>query len=358
MTVPPLDDEARTAPPETTWTPIDMSLVGMTVEEATIFMRVDDVGLIYPGRVHWFQGESESHKTWVLLIAVAQILLDGGNCAYVDFEDHPASIKSRLQALGVPEEVITDPNRFVYMRPDETLGDDQRAELFEALDATKPALVVVDGVSESMNIEDLDPNSTPDTAEWIRRIPKLIAATGPAVAVIDHQTKSTEGRKGWAIGSQHKKAGTDGASYDVTAIRKVHRAYLGDPVEGIVSVRVAKDRPGYVRGHSPGDLAATVKLTAWPDGGVTYQVTTDAVANDYGVRQRIAQYLDGAPGSSKRSIRDAGGKGELIDSAIAAMITDGYVRMEKQGSAHAHYLTDKGYETFIEKSEGLEDDGK
>jgi hypothetical protein len=347
MTAPPLDDQARTAPPETTWTPVDMSMVGLTVEEATIFTRLDEVGLIYPGRVHWFQGESESHKTWVLLIAMAQILIDGGNAAYIDFEDHPASIKSRLEALGVPTETITDPNRFVYMRPDEPLGDDQRAELFTALDATKPVLVVVDGVSEAMNVEDLDPLSTPDTAEWIRRLPKLIAATGPGVAVIDHQTKAIEGRKGWAFGSQHKKAGTDGAAYDVTAIRKVHRAYLSDPVEGLVVVKVVKDRIGYVRGHSPADNAATIRITAWPDGGITYQVTTDAIANDFGLRQRIAQYLDGAPGASKRSIRDAGGGRETLDQTLAGMIADGHVRMEKQGAAHAHYLTDEGYAAYL-----------
>lgn len=348
---PPPVDQAITVPLETTWAPVDMSLVGSTVEEATIFTRLDDVGLIYPRRVHWFQGESESHKTWVLLIAMTQILLDGGNVAYIDFEDHPASIKARLKALGVSEEILTDPDRFVYMRPDEPLGDDQRADLFAALDATKPVLVVIDGVSEAMNVEDLDPSSTPDTAEWIRRLPKLVAATGPGVAVIDHQTKAIEGRKGWAFGSQHKKAGTDGAAYDVTAIRKVHRAYLNDPVEGLVVVKVVKDRVGYVRGHSPGDNAATVKITAWPDGGVTYQITTDAIAGDFGIRRRIAQYLDGAPGASKRSIRDVGGKGELLDQALAGMIADGYVRMERQGAAHAHYLTEDGRVAYLGEQE-------
>lgn len=335
----------------TTWTPVDMTEVGIVVEEATILTRVDDVGLIYRGRVHWFQGESESHKTWVLLIAMAQILEDGGNVAYIDFEDHPSSIKARLQALGVPTEVINDPNRFAYIRPDEPLQDDQRAELFAALETIKPALVVVDGVSEAMNLEGLDPNGTLDTAEWIRRLPKLIAATGPAVAVIDHQTKTTEGRKGWAIGSQHKKAGTDGATYDITAIRKVHRAYFTDPVEGLISVKVSKDRPGYVRGHAPADNAATIKITAWPDGGITYQVTTDAIANDHGIRQRLAQYLDGAPGSSKRAIRDVAGNNDTIDQAIAGMVADGYIKVEKQGAAHAHHLTDNGRTAYLEKSE-------
>ncbi len=338
-----------TPPPRTTWTAIDLTEVGDVVEQATILDRLDGVALIYRGRVHWFQGESESHKTWVVLIAVAQQLDGGYSVVLIDFEDHPATIKARLLDLGVPETVINDPTRFAYIRPDEPLGDDQTDDLLAAIDANGPSLVVLDGVSESMNIEGLDPNSTPDTAEWIRRLPKRIAATDtlPAVAVIDHQTKATEGRKGWAFGSQHKKAGTDGAAYDVTAIRKLHRAYLSDPVDGLVSVKIAKDRVGYVRGHSPGDIAATVKLTAWPDGGITYEVTTDAIATDHTIRLRIAQYLNGAPGSSKRALRDAGGKGELIDQALAGMIADGLVRMEKQGAAHAHYLTDKGIETYL-----------
>lgn len=337
----------ETVAPATSWKPIDLAGVGETVEEAVYLTRSDGVGLLYPGRVHWFQGESESHKTWIVLIGIAQALIDGHNCAYIDFEDHPATIKARLIALGVPEEVVNDPARFAYIRPDEPLGDDQTADLMATVDTLQPAIVAIDGVSESMTLEGLNPLDTPDTAEWIRRLPKRITASGAAVPVIDHQTKATDNRRGWAFGSQHKKAGTDGAAYDIAAIRKLHRAYLGDPVEGVIAVRVAKDRPGYVRGHSPGDLAATVKLTAWPDGGITYTVTTDAIARDHELRVKIAQFLDGAPGSTKTAIRDVGGKGQLIDQTVAGMIADGMVRMEQKGSKHAHYLTDKGRSTYL-----------
>ena len=349
MTVPAASDHK---PATSTWQPVDMSSVGEITEEATILQREDDIGLLYPGRIHWVYGESESHKTWVLLIAVVQLFERGESVTYVDFEDHAHAIKSRLIALGAKEPDINDPERFTYLRPDEPLGDrtdtPQLADLYAALHTTKPNLVVVDGVSESMTLEGLDPNKTPDTVEWIHRIAKRIAATGsqPAVAVIDHQSKNDA--KG-AFGSQHKKAGTDGASYEVKAIRKLARSYGAEPVEALISVTIGKDRVGYVRGHSRGDQAATIEMTAWPDGGVSYTVTTHAIAADHGLRLQIAGYLDNAPGAAKRALRDIGGKGEIMDQAVAGMITDGCVHMEVEGNTHRHYLTEEGREKYVEE---------
>lgn len=348
MKPPPVPPES--APPVTTWAPVDLSQVGETIEEATVLTRADGVGLMYRGRTHWFQGESESHKTWLVLIAAHQELAAGGSVVYVDFEDHPATVKARLAALGVSEPVLCDPSRFAYLRPDEPFTEDARRDLTAAIGRLSPTLAILDGVSESMAMEDLDPNTTSDTARWIALLPKMIANSDsrPAVGVLDHTTKTTEGRRGWAIGSQHKKAGTDGAAYDVQAIRKVYRAYGSEPVEGIVSVRVAKDRVGYVRGHSPDDNAATLSITAWPDGGVTYEVTTAAMARDHGLRVEIARYLDGAPGASARALRGENtGKAVHTDEAVKAMVIDGHVEIRKEGSTNAHYLTDLGRETYL-----------
>ena len=336
----------------TTWAPIDLAAIDEIAEEASILVRSDGVGLLYPGRVHWIQGEPESHKTWVVLIAVAQVLNAGGNAIYIDFEDHPSSVKARLIALGVPEDVVNDPARFAYIRPDEPLGAEpnspQALDLLAAAQLLGPRIVAIDGVSEAMRLEGLNPLDTPDTAEWIRRLPKRIAAEGPAVPVIDHQAKSTDNRKGgWAFGSQHKKAGTDGAAYEVVAVRKLARAFGSDPVEGLITLKIVKDRPGYVRGHTRGDTAATVRLTAWPDGGVTYSVTTDAVASDWELRVRIAKYLDGNPGASKTDLRTVSGRNDYIDDAVAAMVIDGHIEVQPQGNKKAHYLTDEGRATYL-----------
>ena len=351
MTVPPVPD---IKPATSTWQHVDMSSVGEITEQATILKRQDDIGLLYPGRIHWIYGESESHKTWVMLIAVTQLLDQGDGVTYVDFEDHAHAIKSRLIALGAKEKDINNPDRFTYLRPDEPLGDrtdtPQLADLYAALHTTEPGLVVIDGVSESMTLEGLDPGKTPDTVEWIHRVAKRITATGslPAVAVIDHQAKNDA--KG-AFGSQHKKAGTDGASYEVKAIRKLARAYGTEPVEALISVTIGKDRVGYVRGHSTGDQAATIQMTAWPDEGITYVVTTNAIAQDHGLRLQIAAFLDNAPGASKSDLRNIGGRGEIIDQAVVGMVTDGYLEWRKEGNAHRHYLTEAGQEKYVEDIE-------
>jgi len=210
MNVPKIPTEP--APPVTTWAPVDLSTVDEIVEEATVLTRADGIGLMYRGRIHWWQGESESHKTWIVLVGAKQTLDGGGNVAYVDFEDHPSTVKARLVALGVAESVICDPSRFAYLRPDEPLTKDALVDLTRTITDVAPALAILDGVSESMAMEDLDPNATSDTAQWIKLLPRKIAdaPSRPAVAVLDHTTKQIEGRRGWAIGSQHKKAGTDG----------------------------------------------------------------------------------------------------------------------------------------------------
>ena len=46
---------------------------------------------------------------------------------------------------------------------------------------------------------------------------------------------------------------------------------LGAPVEGLLRLRLAKDRGGYHRGRYRGDYPVVVELTitSYPDGGVT-----------------------------------------------------------------------------------------
>ena len=60
--------------------------------------------------------------------------------------------------------------------------------------------------------------------------------------LIDHVTKNSDSRGRFAIGAQAKLAGLDGAAYTIEV-----RKPLGRGMEGALSVRVAKDRPGAVR---------------------------------------------------------------------------------------------------------------
>lgn len=334
----------------TSWQPLDLSTIDAETIRPTYLKRTDGNCLLYPGRFHWIQGESESLKSWIAQIAVAEVLADGGRGAYVDFEDHASTVVARLLALGVSREVLNDPTRFVYIRPDETVtGDEAWTDLYAALDLAPLDVVVFDGVTEAMTSEDLNPNDNKDVAAWVRLLARPVADhTGAAVVIIDHVTKSKEGRNGYAIGGQHKKAVVDGAAYLVEVVRPFAPVTAGmEPQTGMATIRIVKDKPGRVRSVSINGLAATVELTSWPDGGVTWELTTTGVAQDHGLRQRIAQLLTNAPGSPKRAIRDLGNS-DALDAAVASMVADGHILVEIKGSAHLHYLTPAGSETYLE----------
>lgn len=105
---------------------------------------------------------------------------------------------------------------------------------------------MIDGVTDAMNVlgytrhgGDVNDQAT----LFIRSVPKRIAAaTGAAVVLVDHVTKSQDGRGRFAIGAQAKMAGLTGAAYTLEV-----RAPLAPGKDGALVLRVGKDRPGGVR---------------------------------------------------------------------------------------------------------------
>jgi hypothetical protein len=335
------------------WAPVDLTdaLTGVDVPGPTMLARSDGVRLIYAGRTHQFAGESESCKTWAALLCVAQVLGQGGEVLWVDFEDDDRGIVSRLLSLSVPKRAIAE--RFTYIRPDEPLCNRYgvatagNAAFGQALAARRYELAVVDGVTEAMTTEGLDLMSNADIATWSRRVPKRITSeTGAAVIVIDHVTKSTEGRGRFAIGGQHKLAGLTGAAYTFDVLKRLSRAVGGEPVSGSVKITVTKDRPGHVRGNAKGDTIGVLELTSYPDGGLVVNIVPAGEAStvpDIELLTRIGHHLATYDGASKTRIEnDVDGKTDRIRSALGWMVDNGWVRVDKVGASHRHFLTDVG----------------
>ena len=334
------------------WEPVDLTdaLTGIDVPGPTMLARTDGVRLVYAGRTHQFAGESESCKTWAALLCVAQVLGQGGRVLWVDFEDDDRGIVSRLLSLSVPKYAIA--TMFTYVRPDEPLCNRHGVATagnvaFGAVLEDDYDLAVVDGVTEAMTTEGLDLMSNADIATWSRRVPKRIATeTGAAVIVIDHVTKSTEGRGRFAIGGQHKLAGLTGAAYTFDVLKRLSRAVGGEPVSGSVKSTVTKDRPGHVRGNAKGDTIGVLELTSYPDGGLTVNIVPAGEAStvpDIELLTRIGHLLATYDGASKSRIEnDVDGKTDRIRVALGWMVDNGWVRVEKVGASHRHHLTDVG----------------
>lgn len=227
------------------WSPVDMSaaLAGGEEIATTILARTDGVNLFYRHKVHSVHGESESGKTWLALCAVAECLTGGEPVLYIDFEDDAKGVGARLLLMGVPRAVVTDPALFSYVRPETGLGADDERKAFEYLLSESYSLAVLDGVTESMGLLGLIGKDNDNVASWQRTLPNAIARrTGAAVVCIDHVTKDADTRGRFAIGGQQKMAGLSGAAFIIEPETPFARG-----LAGVASVRVGKDRPGFLR---------------------------------------------------------------------------------------------------------------
>lgn len=224
----------------------------------TMWRRTDGVALLYPGKVHAINAESESGKTWMALSACAEVMQQGEHTFFFDFEDSAASVVGRLVDLGVPVDVVEI--CFHYIRPDDPLTPETSETLVGSVSDVGASLVVVDGVTEAMVLHGFSINNNDDAARFIGLLLRPLQRIGATVLVLDHVTKSKEHRDRFAIGAQHKLAGIDGAVYSATVVEPYGRGRTGTS-----KLEVAKDRPGHVRAVAEdGKRIGTFRLV--PDG--------------------------------------------------------------------------------------------
>lgn len=249
----------------TTWAAMDVGAVlrGELLEQPPqLLTRSDDVSLIYAGKVHALNSESEAGKTWVALLACSQEMTKGCPVVYVDFEDSIGSVVGRLMDMRIDPKAVEA--MFHYVRPDEPLSGAAVGQFAELLAEVRPTLTVIDGVTEAMVMNGWSIKDNDDTARFMERVTRPIARTGSAVLVLDHVTKDREGRGRHAIGAQHKLSGVDGAVYSMTASTAFGRGKAGSS-----QLKVMKDRPGWVRPEASGsDAIATVQFVGSDDGAM------------------------------------------------------------------------------------------
>lgn len=326
-------------PPATrsTWAPIDLAdlVDGAELDDPPeLLARTDGICLLYPGRLHSVSGEPESCKGWIALHTAAEVLATGGGVVYIDFEDGPGPIVSRLRALGISHEVIVE--RFSYLRPNELL--DERGWLHVApLLARAPRLVVIDGITQALSLQGLDLRDNTDVARWLA-IPRRLAQTDAALLLLDHVVKDKEARGRFSIGAQYKLAGVD-VAYTLEVLEPFGRGR-----EGLVKVWVAKDRPGHVRQHGERqhggrDLIADMRLVSEDEGGVTIDLKPPLDPAEFRptvLMERLSRAIEQSPGITKRDLRKVPGKTEFKDKALRLLIAEEFVALDRDGQAHLH----------------------
>lgn len=322
------------------WAPVDVAatvaglLAGaITRPLPTVLNRTDGSALLYPAKVNGIAGASGDGKSLIAQKAAADELATGNAVVYVDLEDDAASVVARLLAMGVEPTAIVD--RFVYVHPDESYGNDAQAHLEAVVTARRPTLVVVDSTGESLALDGAKPNDDDDVARWFRRLPGPLARLGPAVVVIDHMVKADDGSLS-PIGSQRKRAAISGAQYVTALARPFSRNQ-----EGMVKLVCGKDRHGNYR---RGQVVAEVTVTGDPDAEtITLEVVAPLAGDGATFRpthlmERVSRHLEdtGEPLTRNAVRDDVTGNNDAVIKALAVLVDEGYVEREKVGQAHHH----------------------
>jgi hypothetical protein len=297
--------------------------------------RTDGNYLLYRGMVHSFQGESESGKSMVSQAEVARQLRRGNRCLYVDFESDPVTIVNRLLMLGATKDDIL--RNLHYVNPENNPAMfSEESYAWEQLLKARYTLAVIDGVTEAFAVFGVKSIDNDEVTVWGRTVPRRLASkTGAAVVVIDHVTKSSDGRGRFAIGAQAKMSYLTGASYMVEVVSPI-----GVGMSGKLALRVAKDRPGQVRPIS-GEWrksdrtqeTAVITIDSTHEGEIRYAVNpprhVDNGRHDE-LMQRISETIEQAPSPpSVRTILGAvRGTQETVRAALNLLIDEGFIRVE------------------------------
>ena len=239
------DYDAYTEAPRPTWEPLDLTAIldGTYVPvEPALLPRGDGQCLLYPARVHDIHGESESGKSMVIQAEAARLLALGRGVVIIDYESTASTVVGRLLLMGVEAAAIGA--RLAYIRPQRSPVDPAEIDAWHQLLARRDVdLVILDGVTEALATMAKSTKDNDEITAWMRHVPHNLAEqTGAAVVLIDHVTKSAEGRGRFAIGAQAKMMSIDGASYAVEVVEP-----LGRGMRGVLRLWVGKDREGAIR---------------------------------------------------------------------------------------------------------------
>ena len=319
---------------------------------ATLLKRSDGHGLIYEGRVHSIYGESESGKSWIAQIATAECLKNDKKVIYIDFESDAIDIVNRLKALGVSRANLLQ--YFTYIRPEgaRDADDPYWQAILEPQSAT---LIVIDGVTESLTMWGGESKDNDAITRWMRLFPRTVAtASGAAVVLIDHITKNAETRGRFAIGGQAKLATIDGAAYLVEPLEA-----LAPGRTGTLTMRVTKDRPGFVR-----KIAGMWRKSDRTQEAAVFTIDSTRAQMEYVIgvplledelesnkefkkQKEVAEFIHNHPGASRRLVAEGiTGSKDAIGERISDLVAGGWIENRGNDRSFILYITDLGKSHF------------
>jgi hypothetical protein len=277
-------------------------------------------GLVYPGGRHIFSGEPESGKTIAAYAIALETLREGEPngtkgtwVALVDFEMSTQLARQRFLELGANEQELA---AIFYYAPDDPPTDEDWNGILEE---PPPALLIYDAFAGAAALLGLDDHRGKEIERFAATFIRPAWESDVATIVLDHVTKSREGRGRWPVGSERKVGGAD-VVLGFEAVKRLSRG--GD---SLVKVTTHKDRFGYL----PRPRAANLELRSDPTTHAitwTWQQATDT--DETGewmptrLMEKVSRYLEIRPDGANRTAiyRDVEGKRDYLIVSVSKLI--------------------------------------
>jgi hypothetical protein len=215
--------------------------------------------VLYEQRLHSVNSEPGDGKTLFALWASLGVMRQDRPVLYLDAENGVALIAERLEDMGAdPAEL--DRLLHYYPSPEITPHAGSRAALQATAEDIKPTLVVFDAWPDFLALAGLNENDAGDVTRWTLDVAQPLKEAGCAVLLLDHLTKSAEGRGRYARGSGAKLAKMD-VAWSLSQTQPFDRERVGE-----ITLTLRKDREAYLPAKQKFEAGGSLA-----DGGLLFR---------------------------------------------------------------------------------------
>lgn len=324
---------------ESDWTAVNLYevlLARTSALEPDQLTRTDGASLIPRGSIATLIGESGAGKSWLSAAFGLEQCRRGEGIAVFDFEDSEGRYIERLVALGYTKVEIVSSVR--YFNPYTALSEANLAIVIGEL-VPAPSLIIIDAATEAaaVAVPGASSNSSDDWARFMNSFVRpLRDKTGATILLIDHPVKDKESRRGYASGTQHKRASVD-VALGLETVTPFGRGASGEAI-----LKLFKDRTGHLRAlANDSDVVGVVQYAAGGNGKL--RVTIDPPTERIGafrpthLMEKVSLFVEGEPGRTVSQIRQAvPGNAGAIGKAAELLVTEGFLSVEQQGRSRLH----------------------
>jgi hypothetical protein len=311
--------------------PEHLNPLTMSVNEVEPKYFLDSAGqpMLYETGVHILYGKPGTMKSWF-----SQQLIAKYTVRIIDLENIFSILKKRLTLLGIESE-----NAGVFDKPIKVEALKQRINEYVL---TKPDIVVFDSLSKVLSLVGAKQDNNDEINAFFTEFIDPLRNAGICVVLIDHLPKDGNSDD-FPIGAQAKKQNSD-----VMYLFKKSKDGKG------ADLFLAKDREYALesRCEPGGDLLFYGRLQLEDCGGaveVRVHPELSALIDGRSISASTAKlwfeiedFISKKEGATKSDVRrGVQGKSGRIDDALNELVSMGYLKMIKVGSAHVYSIRKK-----------------